>query len=136
MAQYGDPFDAMGRASIVRQMSMEHKLALGLLPASAVKVVGGSGTYHIAPMETLTGSPEVLRIPKPGGGSYYVEYRYPLGFFDSQAPGLQGVLIHTEAPADERRQRPRHAARGHAPRDAGRVGRRGHGRVTDLQRCA
>jgi hypothetical protein len=98
IAQYGDPFDAMGRASIVRQMSMEHKLALGLLPASAVKVVGGSGTYHIAPMETLTASPEVLRIPKPGGGSYYVEYRYPLGFFDSQPPGLQGVLIHTEAP--------------------------------------
>ena len=100
VSQYGDPFDAMGRASVVRQMSMEHKLTLGVLPASAVKVVGGPGTYRVAPMETLSGSPEVLRIPKPGGGSYYIEYRYPLGFFDSQAPALQGVLVHTDAPAD------------------------------------
>jgi len=26
-------------------------------------------------METLTGTPEVLRLPKPGGGNYFVEYR-------------------------------------------------------------
>jgi hypothetical protein len=100
VSQYGDPFDAMGRASVVRQMNMEHKLGLGLLPASAVKVVGAPGAYHIAPMEALSGTPEVLRIPKPGGGSYYVEYRYPIGFFDSQPPALQGVLVHTDAPAD------------------------------------
>jgi hypothetical protein len=95
---YDDPFDAMGRAPVLRQMSMEHKLKLHLLPTSAVKVVGASGTYHLPPMETLTGLPEVLRIPKPGGGNYYVEYRQPIGFFDSQLPLLQGVLIRTEAP--------------------------------------
>ena len=94
---YGDPFDAMGRPAVTRQMSMEHKLKLGLVPASAVKVVGAPGTYRLAPMETLTGTPQVLRIPKPGGGNYYVEYRYPIGFFDSQAPLLQGVLVRTEA---------------------------------------
>jgi hypothetical protein len=93
---YDDPFDAMGRAPVVRQMSMAHKLELHLLPATAVKVVGASGTYRLAPMETLTGTPELLRIPKPGGGSYYVEYRSPLGFFDSQAPPLQGVLVRTD----------------------------------------
>ena len=98
---YDDPFDAMGRAPVLRQMSMEHKLTLRLLPSSAVKVVGASGTYRLAPMETLTGSPEVLRIPKPGGGNYYVEYRSPIGFFDSQAPPLQGVLIRTEAPVSD-----------------------------------
>ena len=59
--QYGDPFDAMGRSDSgggfhsVRQMSMQHKLKLGLLPPSAAKVVGAPGTYRIAPMETLTG---------------------------------------------------------------------------------
>ena len=42
--EYDDPFDAMGRSDSgggfrsVRQMSMEHKLALHLLPATAVKV--------------------------------------------------------------------------------------------------
>jgi hypothetical protein len=102
--QYADPFDAMGRSDSggglrsVRQMSMEHKLALQLLPTSAVKVVGVSGSYRLAPMETLSASPTLLRLPKPGGGNYFVEYRYPLGFFDSQAPLITGVLIRTESP--------------------------------------
>jgi hypothetical protein len=97
---YGDPFDPMGGYNgPVRQMNMEHKLALNLLPSAAVKVIGLSGTYHVAPEETLSGTPELLRIPKASGGSYYIEYRYPLGAFDSQAPALQGVLIHTEGTA-------------------------------------
>jgi Gametolysin peptidase M11 len=100
--EYSDPFDAMGAgdaggSAVVHQMSMEHKLELNLLPASAVKVVGISGTYTIAPMETLTGSAELLRIPKPGGGNYYVEYRQPIGYFDSNPP-VSGVLIRTESP--------------------------------------
>ena len=103
--EYLDPFDAMGSGdigsgqSLVRQMSMEHKLALHLLPTSAVKVIGTSGTYRVAPMETLTGTPELLRIPKFGGGNYFVEYRQPIGFFDSQGPPFaNGVLIRTESP--------------------------------------
>ena len=46
-AQYGDPFDPMGYAPVVRQMSMEHKLALNFLPPSAVKVVGSC--RHLPP---------------------------------------------------------------------------------------
>jgi hypothetical protein len=96
---YGDPFDVMGggTAGPVRQMSMVHKLALKLLPTSAVKVVGAPGVYRIAPMETLTGGVELLRLPKPGGGNYYVEYRQPIGYFDSQAPALSGVLVRSDA---------------------------------------
>jgi hypothetical protein len=96
---YGDPFDVMGggTAGPVRQMSMAHKLALKVLPTSAVKVVGAPGVYRIAPMETLTGGVELLRLPKPGGGNYYVEYRQPIGYFDSQAPALSGVLVRTDA---------------------------------------
>ena len=47
--EYDDPFDAMGRSHAgngvvaVRQMSMQHKLELNLLPPSAVKVVGAPG---------------------------------------------------------------------------------------------
>ena len=123
--EYDDPFDAMGRSNAgngvaaVRQMSMEHKLELNLLPATAVKVVGAPGTFQIAPMETLTGSVQVLRLPKPGGGSYFVEYRRPIGFFDGQPPDITGVLIRTESPQiysepvePERRHRvDRHASR-------------------------
>ena len=99
LPQYADPFDAMGNAPVLRQMNMEHKLALGVLPPTAVQTVGVSGTYQLAPMETLTGSVELLRLPKPGGGNYFVEYRRPIGVFDSQAgPPVSGVLIHTESP--------------------------------------
>jgi hypothetical protein len=98
LPQYADPFDAMGNAPVLRQMNMEHKLALGLLPASAVQTIGVSGTYQLAPMETLGPSVELLVIPKPGGGHYYVEYRQPTGVFDSQAPPVGGVLVHTESP--------------------------------------
>jgi hypothetical protein len=100
LPQYADPFDAMGNAPVLRQMNMQHKLALGLLPATAVATVATSGTYNLAPMETLTGSVELLRVPKADGGSYYVEYRQPLGLFDGQplSPPVAGVLIHTESP--------------------------------------
>jgi hypothetical protein len=99
LPQYADPFDAMGNRPVLRQMNMPHKLALGVLPPSAVQTVGTAGTYHLAPMETLTGSVELLRIPKPDGGTYSVEYRQPIGVFDSQAgPAVTGVLIHTESP--------------------------------------
>lgn len=100
LPQYGDPFDAMGNQAVLRQMNMLHKLELGLLPASAVAVVTTSGTYQLAPMETLTGSVQLLRLPKPDGGSYYVEYRQPIGVFDGQSgsPSATGVLVHTESP--------------------------------------
>ncbi len=99
LPQYADPFDAMGNQPVLRQMNMPHKLALGVLPASAIATVGTSGTYTLAPMETLTGAVELLRLPKPGGGIYSVEYRRPIGVFDSQAgPSVTGVLIHTESP--------------------------------------
>jgi hypothetical protein len=98
LPQYADPFDAMGNWPVLRQMNMEHKLALGLLPPTAVQTVGASGTYQLAPMETLGPSAEVLRLQKPGGGTYFVEYRRPIGFFDSQTPAVAGVLIHTESP--------------------------------------
>jgi hypothetical protein len=103
--EYKDPFDAMGQSDptgtgsmVLRQMNMEHKLLLNLLPASAQQQVGISGTYHVAPMETLTGTPEVLRLPKPGGGNYYVEYRQPIGWFDSRSPSFSGVYVRTESP--------------------------------------
>ena len=87
LPQYADPFDAMGNWPVLRQMNMEHKLALGLLPASAVQTVVASGTYQLAPMETLGPSVELLRLPKPGGGSYFVEYRWPIGVL--RCPGAR-----------------------------------------------
>ena len=71
----------------------------GLLPADRRQGRRRAGTYRIAPMETLTGAAELLRMPKPGGGNYYIEYRQPIGWLDCHAPRSQGVLIRTEAPA-------------------------------------
>jgi hypothetical protein len=101
LPQYADPFDAMGNQPVLRQMSMQHKLALGLLPATAVTTVSDSGTYQLTPMEEKpAGSTQLLRVPKPAGGSYFVEYRQPLGVFAGQAgsPTAIGVLIRTESP--------------------------------------
>jgi len=99
LPQYADPFDAMGNAPVLRQMNMPHKLALGVLPATAVATVTASGTYQLVPMELPSASVQLLRVPKPGGGNYFIEYRRPLGVFDSQTgPPVTGVLIHTESP--------------------------------------
>jgi hypothetical protein len=99
LPQYGDPFDAMGNATVLRQMNMEHKLALGVLPDTAVQTIVAPGTYRLAPMETLGPSVELLVLPKPGGGNYFLEYRQPVGVFDLQAgPSAAGVLVHTESP--------------------------------------
>ena len=97
-------------------MNMEHKLALGVLPPTAVKTVGVSGTYQLAPMETLTGSVELLRLPKPGGGNYFVEYRQPIGVSTARrVRPSTGVLIRTESPdVDQSRRRLRHRADRHA----------------------
>ena len=104
-------------------MNMEHKLALGVLPDSAKQVVGVTGTYHVAPMETPTGTVELLRLPKPGGGSYYVEYRRPLGVFDSQAPQyISPVSTSTRSRRNRSNiEQVRHRADRHASDDA--VGR-------------
>ena len=96
--EYADPFDAMGNAPALRQMSMEHKLELNLVPAAGVQVVSASGTYHLAPMELTPTTPEVLRIPRPGGGNYFVEYRRPLGYFDGHSPSFSGIYVRTESP--------------------------------------
>ena len=61
-------------------------------------MVTTSGTYHLAPMELTPTTPEVLRIPRPGGGNYFVEYRQRLGYFDFQTPDISGVYIRTESP--------------------------------------
>ena len=47
LPQYADPFDAMGNQPVLRQMNMQHKLALGVLPASAV--ADGRHVGHLQP---------------------------------------------------------------------------------------
>ena len=50
-------------------------------------------------MEALGPAVELLRLARPGGGTYFIEYRWPVGVFDSQAGGIPaGVLVHTESP--------------------------------------
>ena len=94
---YDDPFDAMGRAPPSCADDMEHKLALHPPPGLRGKVVGVSVRPHGAHGDAhgIAGGPadpearrrQLLRRVPP-----------PIGFFDSQAPLLAGVLIRTEAP--------------------------------------
>ena len=89
----------MGNWPVLRQMNMEHKLALGLLPPSASQTVGASGTYQLAPMETLGPSVELLASAQ--ARRRLVLRRVPAA--DRRAsirrrPAVTGVLVHTESP--------------------------------------
>lgn len=93
--EYGDPFDVMGRQGH-RRVDNFHLWQLGLLSAADVETVTGSGTYHVAPAELASGSPRIVRVPRPSGDWYYLEFRQPYGLFDDFSPDaavVNGVSI-------------------------------------------
>ena len=146
--EYADPFDAMGQSDrvppmVLRQMNMEHKLLLDLLPASAQQVIGVSGTYHAradgdadrngrGPAPAQARRRQLLRrVPAPDRA-----------YFDNQAPSFSGVYVHTESPQPRLLPEPRrHRADRHASDDGRRLrslGGRRHERRrrSSTTRCA
>ncbi len=97
--EYGDPFDTMG-GNGQRHFNTWHRWQLGLLGASDVQTVTTSGVYRVATAEVTGGVPRVLRVTRPSGNYYYLEFRQPYGSYDNfatTAPVVNGVSIRIAA---------------------------------------
>jgi hypothetical protein len=96
-SEYGDVYDTMGSWNTYH-LNGAHKVQQTYVPAARVQTVTTSGTYTIAPLETLTASVQVLKISKPNTTNfYYIDYRQPIGFDSGLPAGITsgaGVVIH------------------------------------------
>ncbi|WP_456817559.1 zinc-dependent metalloprotease family protein [Cellulomonas sp. URHB0016] len=91
--EYGDPFDSMGNTWNEMQFSANYKARLGWIPPSGVVTVTASGTYTVAPAETLTDQAQDLRIPLPSGEYYDVDVRRPYGrFWDAKVADYAALM--------------------------------------------
>lgn len=97
--EYVDPFDIMGFVHTFekpRQMNSYHKEALGWFAKKNITIATQSGTYALAPLESASTAPQVIKIPRNGNSWYYLEFRQPTGF-DSEltaaSPATSGVSI-------------------------------------------
>jgi chitodextrinase len=97
--EYGDPFDTMG-GNGQRHFNTWHRWQIGLLGASDVQTVTTSGVYRVATAEVTGGVPRVLRVTRPSGNYYYLEFRQPYGRYDNfatTAAVVNGVSIRIAA---------------------------------------
>ena len=84
-AEYGDPFDRMGRTTLSFFFNNYYRLALGWLTGQT-QVVTTSGDYTLLPASISTKGNQVLQIPLkfPDGRespyNYFLEFRRPVSF--------------------------------------------------------
>lgn len=92
--EYYDRYSAMGLQK--NHFNAGEKDKLGWIPASRIKDVTESGIYELYPLERLETGYQILRIPKLDTNQYYyLEYRQPIGTFDSSLPtNIHNTLIH------------------------------------------
>ncbi len=85
VAEYGDPFSAMGNSSNVGHFNAAQKSILNWIPGSSVKThAGGTVTYTLSPIETGGQSVYAVKIPTSmANRTYWIEYRQPTGVFDA-----------------------------------------------------
>ena len=94
ISDYGDPYDVMGEHyTAMFPQNGAHKVQEAWVPSSKIQTVASNGTYTISPLETNTPDIQVLKILKPdsylsstGDSYYYIDFRQPIGFFDSSLP--------------------------------------------------
>jgi hypothetical protein len=103
-SEYGDPFDPMGfghLGSFPAEMTAWRKLGLGAIPAGDAPTISRNGTYTIAPLEQSSGV-RMLRIANGAGDFFDLDFRQPIGAFDSNYaptdPAVNGVAIHLDDP--------------------------------------
>jgi len=99
-SEYADPYDVMGK-NTGRHMDAPHKIDIGWLSGSRVATISKSVRLNLSPMSNTGTSLKALRVPKPGGGYVFVEYRQAVGYDSSFATELpnsdvySGALLHT-----------------------------------------
>lgn len=97
---YGDSFSTMGAQFL--HYNAPEKALLGWFDPENTATVSASGTsiVSVEPIEEPSDGVQRLVVPIPGGDeTYQVEYRQPLGIFDSQrftagSPVARGILVH------------------------------------------
>ena len=95
VGEYDDPYDIMGNR-FQRHSSGIRQLQAGWIPAANLRTVTSSSTHELAPLSASANAVQVLRIPRPDGRSYWLEFRRPHGAFDDFAlsePVISGVSI-------------------------------------------
>ncbi|MBL4684739.1 MAG: hypothetical protein JKY37_09140, partial [Nannocystaceae bacterium] len=86
--EYGHPYDPMGGGC--GHMNTVQKTFMGWLEGCNVVTAPADGTFNLLPTELPCNGTQSLKIPASDGRYYYLEYRQPLGRFDS----VPGVLLH------------------------------------------
>jgi hypothetical protein len=108
-SDYGDPYDAMGSGCY--HFNSYQKAAQGWFGKCNAVTATANGEFDIVPTALASNDIQTLRVPMsasfcPTGLSscfYYIEYRQPVGLFDSQntrAQVHQGVMIHVASAVD------------------------------------
>jgi len=100
-SEYGDPFDVMGsNASSSGGIHHQNTWAMrqiGVLTTADQQTVTASGTYFVATAPVTGGVPRILRVLRPSGDYYYLEFRQPYGTlyenWDPTSPTVNGVMI-------------------------------------------
>ncbi|WP_437707504.1 hypothetical protein WMF45_27495 [Sorangium sp. So ce448] len=98
--EYGDSFSTMGGQFL--HYNAPEKALLGWFDPENTETVSASGTsiVSVEPIELASDGVQRLVVPIPGGDeTYQVEYRQPLGLFDSQrftagSPVASGIVVH------------------------------------------
>jgi hypothetical protein len=94
LSEYGDPFDVMGGNT--HHTSNWHRRQLGFITRADQYTVTASGNYAMAVAEVAGGKPRILRVARPTGDFFYLEWRQPYGRFDAFAgtsAAVNGVMI-------------------------------------------
>lgn len=93
--EYGDPFSTMGAAGTRHDTNLA-LAQMGYLPSSATRTLTTSGSYSLV-YSSATWGTRVLRIARPNGTWFYLEYRRPYGtYFDNYSTtsaAVKGVMI-------------------------------------------
>ncbi len=107
MTEYGNPFDVMGAGNYSYQPHAQSKIDLGWIEDSEVIHITASGSYRLDSFNDPS-SPKKAAIIHDSLGNkvFMVEYRYPTGPTDPDAPlgrtstlkNLRGVFVYRYAP--------------------------------------
>ncbi|HEU0131996.1 MAG TPA: Ig-like domain-containing protein [Mycobacteriales bacterium] len=95
-SEYGDPYDAMGQSSYAAHFDGYNKYVAGWLGTRRRILTTSSSSFTLPPYESASATaPQVVVANSPTRGSYWLEYRRPVGYDAALPAGATGgVLVH------------------------------------------